>query len=132
MAGTLTSIRLDAKLADKAVRVLGAKSRTEAVHIGLEEIVALQDFKSLMKKYGGKGEFAGSDEPRAVGAGGQRNQHDEVQVAEFVSFEALVAPHLGEDEAGFKPVAGGRREDWVPVLHCLHRLSIRLARNTAP
>jgi Arc/MetJ family transcription regulator len=62
MAVTLTSIRLDTKLADKAARALGAKSRTEAVHIALEEIVALQDFKDLMKKYGGKGSFAGSDE----------------------------------------------------------------------
>jgi Arc/MetJ family transcription regulator len=62
MAVTLTSIRLDTKLADEAVRVLGAKSRTEAVHLALEEIVALQEFKSAMKKYGGKGEFAGSDE----------------------------------------------------------------------
>jgi Arc/MetJ family transcription regulator len=58
----LTSIRLNTKLADKAVRVLGAKSRTEAVHLALEEIVALQDLKDLMKKYGGKGAFAGSDE----------------------------------------------------------------------
>jgi len=62
MAVTLTSIRLDTKLADKAVRALKAKSRTEAVHIALEEIVRLQDFKDLMKKYGGKGEFAGYDE----------------------------------------------------------------------
>jgi Arc/MetJ family transcription regulator len=31
MAVTLTSIRLDTKLADEAVRVLGVKSRTEAV-----------------------------------------------------------------------------------------------------
>lgn len=62
MAGTLTSIRLDTKLADEAVRVLGAKSRTEAVHIALKEIVALKGFKKLMKKYGGKGSFAGSDE----------------------------------------------------------------------
>jgi Arc/MetJ family transcription regulator len=35
MAVPLTSIRLDTKLADKAVRVLGAKSRTEAVHVAL-------------------------------------------------------------------------------------------------
>jgi Arc/MetJ family transcription regulator len=62
MPATLTSIRLDTKLADKAVRVLGAKSRTEAVHIALREIVKLNDFKGLMKKYGGKGSFAGSDE----------------------------------------------------------------------
>jgi Arc/MetJ family transcription regulator len=62
MPVTLTSIRLDTKLADKAVRVLGAKSRTEAVHIALEEIVRLNEFKGMMKKYGGKGSFAGSDE----------------------------------------------------------------------
>jgi len=53
---------LDTKLADKAVRVLGAKSRTEAVHMALREIVKLNDFKVLMKKYGGKGSFAGSNE----------------------------------------------------------------------
>jgi Arc/MetJ family transcription regulator len=62
MAGTLTSIRLDTKLADEAVRVLGAKSRTEAVHMALLEITRLKGFKKLMKDYGGKGTFAGSDE----------------------------------------------------------------------
>jgi len=62
MPATLTSIRLDTKLADKAVRALGAKSRTEAVHMALSEVVRLNDFKKLMKKYGGKGSFAGSDE----------------------------------------------------------------------
>lgn len=62
MPTTLTSIRLDTKLADKAVRALGVKSRTEAVHVALEEIVRLKDFKKLMKEYGGKGSFAGSDE----------------------------------------------------------------------
>jgi Arc/MetJ family transcription regulator len=62
MAVPLTSIRLDTKLADEAARVLGVKSRTEAVHVALREIVALEKFKALMKKYGGKLEFAGSDE----------------------------------------------------------------------
>ena len=62
MPATLTSIRLDKKLADEAVRVLGVKSRTEAVHVALKEIVRLKDFKNLMKEYGGKGSFAGSDE----------------------------------------------------------------------
>jgi Arc/MetJ family transcription regulator len=62
MAGTLTSIRLDTKLADEAVRVLGVKSRTEAVHVALREIIRLNGFKKLMKEYGGKGTFAGSDE----------------------------------------------------------------------
>jgi Arc/MetJ family transcription regulator len=62
MAVTMTSMRLDTDLADEAVRVLGAKSRTEAVHVALREIVALKRFKDLMKKNAGKLKFAGSDE----------------------------------------------------------------------
>ncbi|WP_420238240.1 type II toxin-antitoxin system VapB family antitoxin [Telmatobacter bradus] len=62
MAAPLTSIRLNTKLADKAARILGAKSRTEAVHMALEEVVKLQDFKDTMKKYGGKLHFEGYDE----------------------------------------------------------------------
>jgi Arc/MetJ family transcription regulator len=53
---------LDTKLADEAARALGVKSRTEAVHIALREIVALKRFKALMKKYEGKATFAGYDE----------------------------------------------------------------------
>jgi Arc/MetJ family transcription regulator len=62
MAGTMTSIRLDIQLADEAVRILGAKSRTEAVHTALREIVALKRFKALMKKNAGKLKFSGLDE----------------------------------------------------------------------
>jgi Arc/MetJ family transcription regulator len=62
MPKKLTSIRLDTKLADEAVRVLGVSSRTEAVHVALKEIAALKRFKSLMKKYGGKLTFANYDE----------------------------------------------------------------------
>lgn len=62
MTFTMTSIRLDTDLADEAVKVLGAKSRTEAVHVALREIVALKRFKNLMKKNAGKLKFAGSDE----------------------------------------------------------------------
>jgi len=57
----ITSIRLDTKLADEAVRVLGAKSRTEAVHMALREIVGLKRFKALMKQNGGKLTFANYD-----------------------------------------------------------------------
>lgn len=56
-ATKMTCIRLDIKLADKAVKALGAKSRTEAVHIALGEIVALKGFKELMLRYGGKLKF---------------------------------------------------------------------------
>jgi Arc/MetJ family transcription regulator len=61
MPVTLTSIRLDTKLADEAVRALGAKSRTEAVHIALKEIVRLKGFKKLMKENEGKLIFANYD-----------------------------------------------------------------------
>ena len=59
MAITLTSIRLDTNLADEARKVLGVKSRTEAVHVALREVVALKRFKALMKKHAGKFSFAG-------------------------------------------------------------------------
>jgi Arc/MetJ family transcription regulator len=62
MSVTMTSIRLDTHLADEAVKVLGVKSRTEAVHIALKEIVALQRFKELMKKNAGKLRFEGLGE----------------------------------------------------------------------
>jgi len=62
MAVTLTSIRLDTHLADEAAKVLGVKSRTEAVHVALREIVALQRFKDLMRKNAGKLSFAAHGE----------------------------------------------------------------------
>lgn len=62
MSVTMTSIRLDTQLADEAVKVLKAKSRTDAVHIALREIVALKKFKALMKKHSGKLKFSGLDE----------------------------------------------------------------------
>lgn len=62
MAEVLTSIRLNKELADEAAKVLGAKSRTEAIHLALEEVVALKRFKELMTKNAGKLKFAGSDE----------------------------------------------------------------------
>jgi len=58
MAVTLTSIRLDLDLADEAAKALGVKSRTEAVHVALREVVALRRFKDLMKKNAGKLTFA--------------------------------------------------------------------------
>lgn len=63
MAAKMTSIRLDTQLADEAVKVLGVKSRTEAVHVALKEIVALKRFKELMAKNAGKLAFEGLDEP---------------------------------------------------------------------
>ncbi len=55
----MTTIRLDIRLADRAKRALGAKSRTEAVHRALEEVVRTDHFKRWMLKYGGKGKFEG-------------------------------------------------------------------------
>jgi Arc/MetJ family transcription regulator len=59
MAVKLTSIRLDTQLADEAVKILEVKSRTEAVHVALREIVALRRFKDLKKKNAGKLSFDG-------------------------------------------------------------------------
>ncbi len=53
----MTSIRLDTKLADDAVKALGARNRSEAVHMALQEVVALKKFKELMSKHGGKMKF---------------------------------------------------------------------------
>ncbi len=61
MAATLTSIRLDKKLADEVKRALGVKTRTEAVHIALSEIARLNSFKKLMKKNAGMLNFANYD-----------------------------------------------------------------------
>jgi Arc/MetJ family transcription regulator len=55
----MTSIRLDTQLADEAAKLLGVKSRTEAVHVALRELVALKRFKNLMKKNAGRLAFAG-------------------------------------------------------------------------
>ena len=62
MATIMTSIRLDTHLADEAKKILGVKSRTEAVHVALREIVALRRFKDLMKKNAGKLSFASHGE----------------------------------------------------------------------
>ena len=55
------TLRVDARLVDEAAKILGAKSRTDAVNTALREIVALRRFKKLMKKHAGKLEFAGCD-----------------------------------------------------------------------
>jgi Arc/MetJ family transcription regulator len=62
MAVTMTSIRLDTRLADEAVKELGVKTRTEAVHVALKEIVALRRFKRLMTKNAGKLRFEAHDQ----------------------------------------------------------------------
>ena len=62
MAATLTSIRLDTKLADEAAEALGVKSRTEAIHAALREVVARKRFQELMTRNAGKLRFAGLDE----------------------------------------------------------------------
>lgn len=62
MPTTLTSMRLDLKLADEAVEVLGVETRTEAIHLLLREAVATKRFKELLLKHGGKHAFAGVDE----------------------------------------------------------------------
>jgi Arc/MetJ family transcription regulator len=47
-------VRVDAKLADEAAKLLGAGSRTEAVDTALRRVVGLESFERASKKYGGK------------------------------------------------------------------------------
>jgi hypothetical protein len=61
MAVTMTSTRRYKRLIDEAAKVLGAKSRTDAVHKALHEFIPPGSFKKLMKKHTGKLEFAGHD-----------------------------------------------------------------------
>lgn len=62
MSATMTSIRLDTKLADEVAELLGVKTRTEAIHAALREVRALKRFQNLLKKSAGKLSFAGLDE----------------------------------------------------------------------
>src|SRR5207248_835753 len=50
MAVTMTSIRLDTALADEAKKLLRVKTRTEAIHAALRELVALNRTKRLVNK----------------------------------------------------------------------------------
>jgi hypothetical protein len=54
----MKSIRLNTQLADEAAKVLCAKTRPEAVHTALKEILALKRFKNLMRKHAGKLSFS--------------------------------------------------------------------------
>ncbi len=57
MTHAMTSIRLDTRLADEAAEILGVKTRTEAVHAALREIVALKKFQRLMTRHAGRLKF---------------------------------------------------------------------------
>jgi len=62
MSVVLTTMRLDTELADEAAKILKVKSRTEAVHVALREIVALKRFKKLLTGNAGKLKFRAFDE----------------------------------------------------------------------
>jgi Arc/MetJ family transcription regulator len=62
MDATLTSIRLRTKLADEAAKILGVKTRTEAIHEALERVVRTGKYKATMRKYAGKLSFPRCDE----------------------------------------------------------------------
>jgi len=59
MLARLTSIRLDTKLADEAAEALGVKTRTDAIHTALREVVALKRFRRVVTANAGKLPFPG-------------------------------------------------------------------------
>jgi Arc/MetJ family transcription regulator len=50
MTAKMASVRIDPILVNEAMRFLGVKSRSEAVHVALKQIVGTKRFWSLMKK----------------------------------------------------------------------------------
>ena len=42
MVATKTSVRIDARLADEAMKILEVRSRTEAVRVALRQILSLR------------------------------------------------------------------------------------------
>jgi hypothetical protein len=56
------STRVNAKTAAKSVRAASAKLRAKKPRMTKIEAERLEHFKALMKRFGGKGSFAGLDE----------------------------------------------------------------------
>jgi hypothetical protein len=50
----MASIRVNTELADEAMQLMGAKSRTEAIRTALENVVAALRFKQAMTKRAAK------------------------------------------------------------------------------
>lgn len=62
MTARRTSVRVDAHLVDEARKLLNVRSRTEAIHTALREVVATRRFRALMRKHAGKLSFAAHGE----------------------------------------------------------------------
>lgn len=54
MAKSLTSLRLDDRLVKTAQKILGAKSRTQAVEMSLAAVVETEKHRKLIKRFSGK------------------------------------------------------------------------------
>jgi len=62
MAANTITIRVNASLADEAKKLLGVKSRAQAVRVALAELVSPRRFKVLTKKNAGKLKFTTAGE----------------------------------------------------------------------
>jgi hypothetical protein len=49
-----------------------------------------------------------------MGAGGERDQHVEVRIAQLFGLKAFVRVNLRQNSAGFQPVLLRRRQDGIP------------------
>jgi Protein of unknown function DUF262 len=74
----------------------------------------------------------GSDQPRPMRPGRQRNQHIEVQIAELVRLKALVGSDLRQDLPGFQPAFLCWRQNRSALFNRLHKLPLRGNRRPAP
>jgi hypothetical protein len=62
MPAESTSGRVEAKVTAKSVRADATGPRIRKLRMSKLELKKLESFKALMRKYGGKGTFAGCDE----------------------------------------------------------------------
>jgi hypothetical protein len=62
MPAKAASARVTANVAGKSVSATGAEPRLKKARMSKLEAKRLESFKALMKKFGGKGSFAGCDE----------------------------------------------------------------------
>src|ERR1017187_9712613 len=72
------------------------------------------------------------DQLGAVGPDGERDQHIEVQIAQFFGFIPLVCVNLRQNSAGFQPVLLGRSKDGMASLKGLEYLPVHRRSGPAP
>ncbi len=120
MATKKTSIRLDIKLADEAVQVLGVKSRTEAVHQALREIVVTETLeKSESISWREVASRRGSIPASILRGARDKADITRVQLSELTG---ILQQHIYEMEQGKRPISKISARKLAAALNIDYRL----------